>query len=599
MAANRYDKAVSYDYVDQYVPIPFQELVTLGKHYADERKAAEKQLSDYIKSANEFQSLIAKDVDNYYKIAMNDNIQSKINEAIADPSVMKSAAWRAGLAGSINSVDYASLSKLKQSAEQAALYDKVYKQLAAQGKMPPGWEPDYFGTYDTLSSGIFNETPMPYQTINDMIHPYVNDLKDSFLYTKGGYDWYGVDEETVRGQVNRNMSEILARPDAQRYIQMMGADNFMNAVYTAAEEKVRMKPEANPYALLSARAQYTASTRRGNGKTDENGAPLTRKQMIEHGLANRSNSWIGDRSGLNKKATDLAKLAQIASESGNAEDIEAVQKAQNMLIMEWQSAANNDRKNYMKQQFENTAKFKPSDSPQDTPNYSRDGYLRGVKSAVKSISGTIGFNNLDNNGDILLTSLGGVPQEYTTDRGNKQSVYEFTNSSGFVLPEELYVQGTQTEADKVERSFLTSNEAFPMQQMLNSGELQNIQFIPDNFENIVQMGDAKYISGKIRIPKDDIEDVFGTHLGSIVPFSGQSTRSTLKENFHAKEVTYGDDNQYYEFDIYRALPNDSNAEYWDRVNRMFENSPSHGGTGGATQAGDMALPSQESILSGI
>ena len=74
MAVNRYDKAAPIEYVSQYVPIPFQELVTLGQYYAGERKAAEKQLSDYIKSANEFQSLIAKDVDNYHKIAMNDNM---------------------------------------------------------------------------------------------------------------------------------------------------------------------------------------------------------------------------------------------------------------------------------------------------------------------------------------------------------------------------------------------------------------------------------------------------------------------------------------------------------------------------------------------
>ena len=47
MAANRYDQAVSYDYISQYVPnpIPFQELVTLGKYYADERKALEKLMS--------------------------------------------------------------------------------------------------------------------------------------------------------------------------------------------------------------------------------------------------------------------------------------------------------------------------------------------------------------------------------------------------------------------------------------------------------------------------------------------------------------------------------------------------------------------------
>lgn len=148
---NRYDQASPYEYVSQYVPVPFQELVTLGKHYADERKAAEKELNDYAKSIGEFQSLLTKDVDSYYNIALNSNIRRMMDEAVTNPNVMKSAAWRSGMASALNSVDYSSLSKLKKSAEQADLYDKLYKSLAAQGKMPPGWEKDWYSTYDTLA----------------------------------------------------------------------------------------------------------------------------------------------------------------------------------------------------------------------------------------------------------------------------------------------------------------------------------------------------------------------------------------------------------------------------------------------------------------
>ena len=111
------------------------------------------------------------------------------------------------------------------------------------------------------------------------------------------------------------------------------------------------------------------------------------------------------------------------------------------------------------------------------------------------------------------------------------------------------------------------------------------------------MGNTKYVSGKLRIPVKDIENEFGAYVGSAMPFSTQSTRSSLKEYFDAKEVTYGEDNKYYEIDIYRALPSDNSTEYWNRVNGIFENTPSYGGIGGATQAADMVLPSQESTLS--
>ena len=66
---------------------------------------------------------------------------------------------------------------------------------------------------------------------------------------------------------------------------------------------------------------------------------------------------------------------------------------------------------------------------------------------------------------------------------------------------------------------------------MEEGRLQNVQFIPDNFENIVQMGNTKYVAGKLRIPVNDIENEFGAYVGSAMPFSTQSTRSSLKEYF--------------------------------------------------------------------
>ena len=221
MTVNRYDQAAPYGYVSQYVPIPFQELVTLGQYYGEQRKAAEKELSDYIKSANEFQSLIEKDVDSYYKTAFNDLVQSKINEAAQDPSVMKSAAWRAGLTSALNSVNYADLSKLKKSAEQADQYDKLLKTLSAQGLMPPGWEQDYYGTYDTLQQGIFDKNPLPYGSVEDVAWDFVKDMKDTYLGPKGGYNWFGVNEDMVFNQIDARKSELLADPRVQRHLQIL------------------------------------------------------------------------------------------------------------------------------------------------------------------------------------------------------------------------------------------------------------------------------------------------------------------------------------------------------------------------------------------
>lgn len=98
-------------------------MVTLGKYYADERKQAEKDLANYIKSANEFTSLLSKDVDTYNKTAFNPQIRQYIEQAASNPSVMKDMGWRSGLQAAVNSVDYGMLNKLKSSAESAKVYN--------------------------------------------------------------------------------------------------------------------------------------------------------------------------------------------------------------------------------------------------------------------------------------------------------------------------------------------------------------------------------------------------------------------------------------------------------------------------------------------
>lgn len=319
MAVNRYDQPVMYDYIDQYIPIPFQELVTLGQYYAGERKAAEQQLHNYIKEANEFQSLIEKDVDNYYKISFNDLIQSKINEAASDPSVMKSAAWRAGLTGALNSVDYASLSKLEKSAEQADEYDKLYKALAAEGLMPPGWEQDYYGTYNTLTDGIFNKTPLPYGSVEDVAWDFVKDMKDTYLGSHGGYNWFGVNEAMVFDQVDARKSELLANPKVQRHLQILqnagmteesALREIMDRAQTAALRRVTLKPEEDPYAKMAQQYKYNLSLAQEKAnKNDSAGAVLGKEDVMTRDFKMRSNNIVSAINELhpefNKKYTEL------------------------------------------------------------------------------------------------------------------------------------------------------------------------------------------------------------------------------------------------------------------------------------------------------
>lgn len=131
MAVNRYYTPAELNYVSQYAPIPFQELFALGKSYADELEKAQNKLSEHIKSVGEFRSLIDKDNQSYYDTAINQNVRSVMDAAAANPELMKTVGWRSSLNNALNSVNYGDLSMLKQSAEQANLYYKLYASLAA------------------------------------------------------------------------------------------------------------------------------------------------------------------------------------------------------------------------------------------------------------------------------------------------------------------------------------------------------------------------------------------------------------------------------------------------------------------------------------
>lgn len=269
MAINRFFKPVDYE----YTPIPFQELVTLGKYYADERKQAEKDLATYIQKANEFTSLLSKDVDTYNKTAFNPQVKQYIQQAASNPSVMRDMSWRSGLQAAINSVDYGMLNKLKSSAESAKLYDAAAKKLAIEGKLPPGWEPNYFDTYSTAESGVFNENPLPYQSKTDIVKPYLDNLKDSYLGTEGGYDYYGVNAETIAKQLKIFESDILNNPSNQREIQRYvqrgmsledATDFVLNQVNTAGLEFMRMNRTINPIYEIDKRAEAAARKASGN-----------------------------------------------------------------------------------------------------------------------------------------------------------------------------------------------------------------------------------------------------------------------------------------------------------------------------------------------
>lgn len=267
MAVNRFDQPVQAQYISQYVPIPFEQLYNLGQQYNAQVDKNYQDLGTAITKFSDFQSPSAKDMQNWNKLTI-EPAKQLVNEIAANPDLMKTPEGRARIQQFINSRPYGELSALKQSRDNMLKRQALNQQLAISGKYNPLWHDVDFTNYDTLSqSGVFNDlSPLAYKSEVDLVKPYVDNLKPSYLYTKGGYDYSGVSTNTTDEMVKENISAIYNTPEAQMHIKTLvkqgydydtAKDLFTKSIYQAGREFAYKNREANPYSLLSSNIAAT------------------------------------------------------------------------------------------------------------------------------------------------------------------------------------------------------------------------------------------------------------------------------------------------------------------------------------------------------
>ena len=286
MTANYNDKPVNYGYVSQYVPIPFQELVTLGKYYADERRQAEKDLATNIKTFGKFVSPSAVDMENYKKASI-DKLAPFIEQAAANPSLMKDASFRSQIQNAINNIDYAELGAYERSRDAMLERQKVNQQLALAGKYNPLWHDVDFYNYDTRK-GIFQDTaPVAYKSEVDMVKPLMDNLKSRFIRSDGTYDYTGVSTADTDEMLAENISAIRNTPEYAMHIKSLmkrgvsmekAVETLDNSLLLAGREFAYENRDVNEFAKLREASNLRKEERRiaAEAETNPNGTiPFT------------------------------------------------------------------------------------------------------------------------------------------------------------------------------------------------------------------------------------------------------------------------------------------------------------------------------------
>ena len=641
MTANRYDQAAEAPIMNTYVPINFGELYRIGATQKAAVDEAAKQFSTALQKFGEFRSPSAVDTQNWYNLTINrKDVQNAINQIANNPDAMKDASFRANLQSLINSTDYSSLSLLKESADNLRAGLEMRAKMEAEGKYKEGWDDSNIPQYDTLGNKrVFSDiTPVRYMTADELSNPYFSNLKPSSLGSvwKDGvkYNRAGITYDTLYDIANARFNDLVSTPQGQKYykeaLQATGGNEaaareaFVGMIADSQRDRIVNQDTVDPLWLIQ--AKHAASR---TGKDEIIRPNSTRLDFLNESITRSVQSRIGSRfdqyrnyiEGLISKYPNT-KIAQDAKKGvQNIDNMMSSYMQLNQAAMQYSNAyraTGNDNdlivarsasdaadrlqaqmiglanKHILRDEFQKTSGFSPI-SVSGNKEYSKQGYLKGVNSALDMIKGNVSLLESDD----LLTGIGGSQQEVKDENGTTKNVYQFNDSRGFLLPETVFQIASETTPRKAERvAGIGRDTSFPLKEVLESGNLADVQFLPEG--KMVKVGPGTFaLSGKIRIPKETIEQTLGTGLWSdkgltrgfadnlVAPFGRQSTRTALKDLYKAAEVTevVGEDgHEYFEMNIFKTLPNTNNApEFWQRVNQRWQGgSPT--GIGGTTQA---------------
>lgn len=253
---NEYNTIIESDFRDSYIPIPFDQLMQIGKEMNARRDAAERLLRDTTKEWAKFSTM--SDIDRAaYNARTFDRLQPLLDQFAADPNMIKTAAGQAALSNLINSTDYAALAQLQLGADAYERRAENIAKLKAAGKYDETWDDVNMKGWDTLNQGVVGLAPLEYRSVVDIVKPFLDNLGEKSYRTGTGYIWKGKNKDMVEHQVQQNMSSILNSPFSEAHIRSIMRQNpgmtqeaatrqYMDEVITASHEFETSSLTADP-----------------------------------------------------------------------------------------------------------------------------------------------------------------------------------------------------------------------------------------------------------------------------------------------------------------------------------------------------------------
>ena len=120
-----YVKPAEAQFINTYVPLPFQELFTVANAYKQDYEARRAELNEFNKTYSDFSSASKADVDAMRRLTI-DVAKGFADKVAANPDYGKSIEGRSEMANIIANADYQKIAQLRNSAKQMEEARKEY-----------------------------------------------------------------------------------------------------------------------------------------------------------------------------------------------------------------------------------------------------------------------------------------------------------------------------------------------------------------------------------------------------------------------------------------------------------------------------------------
>ena len=207
-------------------------------------KLALQEEKDFNEKFGNFMSPISADMD-WYDKNVTGAVRDYINQMYAagiDP--LRSSEGRAGVRRLISNMPYSGIAQIRQSAEAAKEYLKNRAILQSKGMWNPDFEKQILGgksleDWDTIGNGsVWTRTsPSEYQDLNQYTSHIFDNIKDSYIGTRGPYDYYGVTEKDLYQSLTPDRLGGLLNTDLGRF-------HYNNAINDLAAQGILNPTEA-------------------------------------------------------------------------------------------------------------------------------------------------------------------------------------------------------------------------------------------------------------------------------------------------------------------------------------------------------------------